>query len=310
MIIKNKKIAITGGAGFIGSHLVEELSEDNEVVVIDNLSTGFKKNIDGFSCQFHEVDIFETQTLIKLFSGCDYIFHLAAVGSVPRSIADPLATNASNVDGTLSVFWAAKKAGVKKIIFSSSSSIYGESKKALKHEDDPKNPISPYAVSKRAGELYANVFNKTYGMEITCLRYQNIFGPRQNPEGAYAAVIPNFCVALLKNEQAKIYGDGKQTRDFTFVKNAVQANIKAALSENIGIYNISTSKPMTVIELYEIIAKELKTKNSAIHISERKGDIKHAYGDITRAMKEINYEPDKDIISQVQETAHWYSENI
>lgn len=310
MEIKGKKVIVTGGAGFIGSHIVEALHQDNDVHVVDNLSTGYKENIAPFKHTFHQVDINETDKLIEIFQGASYVFHLGALGSVPRSVQDPLASDAANATGTLSVFWAAKEAGIKRVVFSSSSSVYGQSDKAFKHEDDPKNPISPYAVTKTTGELYASVFNHNYGMEITSLRYQNIFGPRQNPNGAYAAVIPKFCVAILAGEQAKIYGDGSQTRDFTFVENAVQANVKAAVSKNFGIYNISTSKPMNVNQLYEIIADELNWDKPALHVEERKGDIKHAYGDITRAREQIGYDPEQDIEGQVRLTARWYAENL
>mgnify|MGYP000394964556 CR=1 FL=1 len=230
--MKNKKVIVTGGAGFIGSHLAEELAESNEVVVIDNLCTGKLENIkhliDNEKIVFKKGDIRDLVFLRREFEGADYVFHQAALPSVPRSIEDPALTNGVNVNGTLNVLIAAKDCEVKKIVYASSSSIYGDTPILPKKEGMLPNPLSPYAVSKLTGEYYCKAFSVVYGLKTVCLRYFNVYGPRQDPTSQYAAVIPRFITRILDNKPPIIYGDGRQTRDFTYVKDVAIANILAA----------------------------------------------------------------------------------
>ena len=307
---------VTGGAGFIGSHLVEYLLQWNasRVVVLDNLSTGFKENIEPFldNPRFHWIhgDITNPEDCEKATQGIDYVLHQAALGSVPRSIENPIATNWHNVNGFLNVLWAAKKNQVKRIVYASSSSVYGDSETLPKQESKIGKPLSPYAVSKLVNEHYAGVFAKVYGMEITGLRYFNIFGPRQNPAGAYAAAIPLFMNALLSNKSAYINGDGSQTRDFTFVSNAVQGNIRALFSpiqKNISpVYNIAVSERVSVLELYKTLMELSGKPMEPIHREERAGDIKDSLADISLATTEIGYQPQVKIKEGLAITLSWF----
>ena len=236
--MENKKVIVTGGFGFIGSHLTEKLLDENEVTVIDNESTGRignikhllgHKNLTVVKGSIVDLD------LVKIFKGKDYIFHLAAIPSVPRSVKDPFSSNEANVTGTLKVLIAAKDSGIKKVIFSSSSSVYGDTPILPKKEDMPVNPQSPYAITKATGEMYCRVFQELYGLPTVCLRYFNVFGPRQDPTSQYAAVIPKFITSILNDESPVIFGDGGQSRDFSFINHVVYANILSCESDKTGV---------------------------------------------------------------------------
>jgi UDP-N-acetylglucosamine/UDP-N-acetylgalactosamine 4-epimerase len=290
---------ITGGAGFIGSHLVEYLLKYGAggVRVLDNLSTGKKENVELFishpKYQFIEGDIRDLQICKQACENIDIVFHEAALGSVPRSVIDPITSHEVNADGTLNMLVATRDCKVKRFIYASSSSIYGDQLAEEKTEDLTAKPISPYAVSKHTGELYTLSFAQTYFIETIALRYFNVFGPRQSPDGPYAAVIPRFIDSVKKNESPTIYGDGNQTRDFTFVENVVQANIKAALTSNPDalnhVYNIACHTSFSVNKLLEMINKILNKNVEAIYQPERKGDIVHSLADIKKAEKFLNY---------------------
>lgn len=307
---------ITGGAGFIGSNIVDYLMKHGagKVRVLDNLSEGRKVNIQAHlgkpNFEFFEGDITDFDTCLKACEGIDLVTHQAALGSVPRSIKNPVATNNVNITGFVNMITAAKDAGVKRFVYASSSSVYGDSKEMPKQEDKIGNALSPYAVTKRANELYANVFASTYGMEIIGLRYFNIFGPKQNPKGAYAAVIPLFVDALLDNESPYINGDGEQSRDFTFVENAVQANIKALLTDNkeaLGqVYNVAFGGRITINDLFRNLKELTNSSINAIHREDRPGDIRDSNADISRAEKYLGYYPEVGVKDGLEATLKWY----
>jgi UDP-N-acetylglucosamine 4-epimerase len=314
--ISNLSFLVTGGAGFIGSNLVEYLLHHNagKVVVLDNYATGYASNLEPFkhhsNLEIINGDICSLDDCNKACVGIDYVLHQAALGSVPRSVENPIATNKVNVDGFLNMLVAARDAKVKRFVYASSSSVYGDSKVLPKVESQIGNPLSPYAVTKLLNELYADVFAKTYQMEITGLRYFNIFGPRQNPGGPYAAAIPLFMDALLSNNPAYINGDGGQTRDFTFVQNAVEANIKALFSvKNAGdpmVFNVAVSDRISIKELYEILKNVSGSKIDAIHRSERPGDIRDSLADISSAKKYIGYDPQVKMVDGLKITMDWF----
>lgn len=314
--IKNFNFLVTGGAGFIGSNLVEYLlhHKAGKVVVLDNFSTGFSSNLEQFKhCSnllIIDGDICSIDDCNKACAGVDYVLHQAALGSVPRSVENPIATNKVNIDGFLNMLVAARDAKVKRFVYASSSSVYGDSKVLPKVENQIGNPLSPYAVTKLVNELYADVFAKTYQMEITGLRYFNIFGPRQNPSGPYAAAIPLFMDALLSNKPAYINGDGEQTRDFTFVKNAVEANIKALFApKNAGdpmVFNVAVSERISIKELYEILKKVSGSGLNAIYREERAGDIRDSLADISNATKFIGYQPQVKMVEGLKITMDWF----
>ena len=314
------KVLVTGGAGFIGSNLADKLLSDERVSlvrVLDDLSTGSRKNIEHLlsnkKFEFIEADIRDYQACLESCESIDFISHQAALGSVPRSINDPLTTNSVNITGTLNVFTAAKESGIKRIVYAASSSTYGDHPDLPKIEDKIGNPLSPYAVTKYVNELYASVYAKVYGLELIGLRYFNIFGPRQNPEGAYAAVIPLFVNALLKNEAPTINGDGSHSRDFTFVDNAVQANIKALFSSNENavnqVYNIACGDQTSLLQLFESLRKEAGTELQPNFGPERKGDVKHSLADISKAKELLGYNPEVSIEEGLRKTFNWYKEN-
>lgn len=306
--MKNKKVIVTGGMGFIGSHLTEKLLEDNQVTVIDNESTGKIDNIK------HLLD-HENLTVIKgsivdlnlteIFKGKDYVFHLAAIPSVPRSVRDPFSSNDSNVTGTLNVLIAAKDAEIKKVIFSSSSSVYGDTPTLPKREDMPIHPMSPYAITKATGEMYCRVFQELYGLPTICLRYFNVFGPRQDPNSQYAAVIPKFITAILNDESPVIYGDGEQSRDFSFIKHVVSANILSCESDNTGVFNIACGRRITINELVgyinEILGKDITPK----YVDTRPGDIKHSLADILKA-RSFGYNPEGNFKDELAIAVRWF----
>ncbi|MEW6009808.1 MAG: SDR family oxidoreductase [Euryarchaeota archaeon] len=305
--MKNKKIAVTGGLGFIGSHLVEELCTDNLVVVVDNESTGSMDNIKHLQDGFIDLDLGDINEidLEATFDGCDYVFHQAALPSVPRSIKDPLKSNEANVTGTLKVLISARDAGVKKVVFASSSSVYGDTPILPKVEDMPVNPKSPYAVTKATGEYYCKVFEEVYGLKTASLRYFNVFGPRQDPESQYAAVIPKFIQKMLKGEKPVIFGDGEQSRDFTFIKNVVEANILAAQSQKGGVFNVACGRRFTLNELVEYLNEILNTALEAEYAKPRSGDIKHSLADIERA-RSLGYNPQGDFKEELKQTAEHF----
>jgi UDP-N-acetylglucosamine 4-epimerase len=294
-------VLVTGGAGFIGSNIVEYLLKYGvgKVRVLDNLSNGNYKNISKYEgdprFEFIEGDIANIGTCLQACKGMDIITHQAALGSVPRSIKDPARSNQANVTGFLNVLIAAKDSNIKRVVYASSSSVYGDHPALPKIEENVGNPLSPYAVTKYTNELYGKVFGLTYGMEIIGLRYFNIFGPNQDPNNPYAAVIPIFVSKILTKEDVFIDGDGEQSRDFTFVENAVQANIKALLTENIDavnqIYNIAVGEKFSVNYLYNQIEKILGITHKPIHRDARKGDVRNSLADISKAKKLLDYDP-------------------
>ncbi len=309
---------VTGGAGFIGSHIVEYLLKykAGKVIALDNLSTGFRQNIAPFflydNFEFIEGDVSRLDTCKEVCRNIDFVIHQAALGSVPRSINEPLRTNNTNVTGFINMLAAAKDCKVKRFIYASSSSVYGDSPELPKKENVIGKPLSPYAVSKRVDELYADVFAKTYNMEILGLRYFNIFGPRQSPEGPYAAAIPLFMLAVLKNEHPSIYGDGEQSRDFTFIENAVNANIKALFADNPKIFgqvfNIAFGQKYSVNELFNIICSITDSNIKAHYCEERPGDIRHSLADISMAKSLLGYNPSADIKKGLEVTFKWFKE--
>lgn len=309
-----KKILITGGAGFIGSNLIESLLERNyKVVCLDNLSTGSMKNIEEFfdneNFEFVEGDILDFELLLELTKGIDLISHQAALGSVPRSIKDPLTTNKVNIEGTLNVFKAAVDRKVQRVVYAASSSTYGDSKELPKKEDKIGKPLSPYAVTKYVNELYADVFHRVYGLSTIGLRYFNVFGPKQDPNGAYAAVIPLFIKAILSGHSPMINGDGNHSRDFTFVANAVQANIKSLEAQIYicnQVYNIACGQRVTLNELVNYINEIAGMNVGSVHIGEREGDIIHSLADISKAKKELDYNPVYDVKKGLNASIEWY----
>ena len=299
--LSNISFLITGGAGFIGSHIVEYLMKNNakKVKVLDNLMTGNYSNIQKWenktNFEYIEGDIRDTSTCMKACEGIDFVSHQAALGSVPRSIKDPVRSNSVNTDGFLNMLVAAKENNIKRFVYASSSSVYGDEPNLPKVEDRIGNPLSPYAVTKATNELYARVFGTTYSMEIIGLRYFNIFGPRQDPNGPYAAVIPIFIDKLKRKQDVFIDGDGEQTRDFTFVENAVQANIRAMFTQEKGAtgetYNIAFGKNYTVNHLFGLIKEGIGTQQNAIHRESRAGDVRNSLADISKANKLLGYKP-------------------
>jgi UDP-glucose 4-epimerase len=312
--LKNKCIIVTGGAGFIGSNLVRALEKYNTVKVIDNLSTGYLKNIkdliNNTKIEFIKGNITNLNFLQKTFKDVDYIFHLAAIPSVPRSIINPIKSNHANINGTLNVLIAAKDNNVKKVIYSSSSSVYGDTPTLPKKEDMKPCPLSPYAVSKLTSEYYCQVFTEVYYLPTICLRYFNVYGPHQDKKSEYAAVIPKFIASVLNNNSPVIFGDGKQTRDFTFVKDAVNANILAAESKETGVFNIAYGKRISINKLAKsimnIIGKQIKPKYTA----PRSGDILHSLADISKAKRKLGYVPKIEIKEGLEETIIWFQKQI
>jgi nucleoside-diphosphate-sugar epimerase len=289
------QLLVTGGGGFIGSHLVERLVRDgHRVRVIDNFTTGHRQNLDPVlrDIELIEGDLQSYERAHAAVRGCDVVFHEAAMPSVPRSIQDPLTSNASNVIGTLNVLLAARDSGVRRVVFASSSSAYGAVPDLPKHEDLPTLPISPYAVAKLAGEGYCRAFTEAYGLETVALRYFNVFGPRQDPLSQYAAVIPNFITAALRGNTPTIFGDGEQSRDFTYVDNVVEANVLAMTAPDVAgrTYNVACGDRITLNELVATIGRVLGRTIEARHDLQRRGDVRHSMADISRARKELGYE--------------------
>lgn len=314
------RILITGGAGFIGSNLVEKLLQDERVhfvSVLDNLATGFVQNIESFigneRFRFIEGDIRNYETCLQACEDIDAISHQAALGSVPRSINDPLTTNEVNITGTLNMFTAAKEKKIRRVVYAASSSTYGDHPGLPKIEDQIGKPLSPYAVTKFVNELYAQVYASLYGIEFIGLRYFNIFGPKQNLAGPYAAVIPLFAQAILKDQAPTINGNGQHSRDFTFVNNAVQANILSLFTENKEavnqVYNIACGEQTSLNELFEALRKEATSSLQPVYGPERKGDVKHSLADISKAKKLLGYHPAISVEEGLKLTLQWYIKN-
>jgi UDP-glucose 4-epimerase len=308
--MKGKKIVVTGGAGFIGSNLVKVLSRENEVIVIDNLSTGNLENIknliDKQSIAFIEGSITNLDLLNKTFKNVDYVFHEAAIPSVPRSVKDPIKSNYANVNGTLNVLVAARDNGVKKVVYASSSSVYGDTPVLPKKEDMKPFPLSPYAVSKLVGEYYCQVFTQVYGLPSVSLRYFNVYGPRQDPSSEYAAVIPKFIRRILNNECPIIFGDGSQTRDFTFVRDIINANILAMKSKVNGVFNIADGRRISINDLALLIMKIIGRDLDIVYEDSRPGDIMHSIADISNAKEKLGYEQMFDLTKGLEETLKWF----
>ena len=302
---------VTGGAGFIGSNVVASLVRQNTYVrVLDDLSTGKRSNLEEFrgKIEFIQRDICNLPVVREAVKGVDYVIHQAALPSVTRSVRDPIATNNANITGTLNVLIAARDAKVKRVIYASSSSVYGDTPILPKREDIPAHPISPYAITKYAGEQYCRVFFELYGLETVALRYFNVFGPKQNPRSQYAAAIPLFISAHLSGEAPSIYGDGEQSRDFTFVENVVQANLLACHAEKAPghSFNIACGQATTINGLVELIRHYLASNIKPIYTAPRKGDVCHSLADITKARQILGYEPKVDMKEGLRRTIKWF----
>jgi UDP-N-acetylglucosamine/UDP-N-acetylgalactosamine 4-epimerase len=313
------RILVTGGAGFIGSNLAEKLLNDKRVSfvrVLDNLATGSLKNIANLTndprFEFLQGDIRQYDTCLAACDTIDLVTHQAALGSVPRSIADPLTTNDVNINGTLNIFTAAKEKNIKRVVYAASSSTYGDHPGLPKVEDKIGNPLSPYAVTKYVNELYARVYSNLYNVQFIGLRYFNIFGPKQNPQGPYAAVIPLFVKGLLENKAPQINGDGSHSRDFTYVDNAAQANILALFTENPEaanqVYNIACGHQTSLLELFNYLKHEANSDLQPVHGPERMGDVKHSLADISKAKELLHYHPAVTVEEGMQKTFRWYKE--
>ena len=318
--VSGKSFLITGGAGFIGSHIVSYLLEHGaaKVRVLDNLMTGFRSNVAPYfshpAFEFVEGDIRDYETCTRACDQIDYVSHQAALGSVPRSIEDPVTSNDVNVTGFLNMITAAKEAKVKAFVYASSSAVYGDEPNLPKVEERVGNPLSPYAVTKKTNELYANVFADLYGLKVIGFRYFNVFGPRQDPDGPYAAVIPLFVTGILKRSPVYINGDGEQTRDFTYVDNAVQANVRGMLSENAEAfgraYNVAVGENFSVNVLYESIQALLGSDHKATYREPRSGDIRNSLADISKAQNLIGYSPSRRFAEGLETTVAYFREKV
>ncbi|WP_298148581.1 SDR family oxidoreductase [Flavobacterium sp.] len=319
------KILVTGGAGFIGSNLCEYfLSKGYSVVCLDNLATGHKKNLDGFienpNFEFIEGDIRNLEECRKAVLGCEFVLHQAALGSVPRSINDPITSNDVNVGGFVNMLVASRDAGVKRFVYAASSSTYGDSEALPKVEDKIGKPLSPYAITKYVNELYADIFSRTYGIETVGLRYFNVFGRRQDPNGAYAAVIPKFVMQFMKHESPVINGDGNFSRDFTYVDNVVQMNELAITTNNPEavntVYNTAFGDRTTLNDLVRYLKEALAKKDvkignvEVIHGPNRAGDIPHSLASIDKAKQLLNYNPKYSLQQGLEIAVDWYWENL
>jgi UDP-glucose 4-epimerase len=332
--VSSKKVVVTGGAGFIGSHLVEELLKRRcKVIILDDLSTGKLENIrhlvepschseprhvgaknlvsgqskphqrqeSGDTAEFVRGSVTDFALVKNVFQGIDYVFHQAAIPSVPRSIEHPRPTHEANITGTLNVLLAAKDNGVKKVIYASSCAVYGDTPTLPVREDMFPNPQSPYAVTKLAGEYYCQVFHQVYGLPTVCLRYFNVYGPRQDPTSQYAAVIPMFIQKVLDDRPPIIFGDGEQTRDFAFVKDVVEANILAAESDAAGVYNIGRGERVSINRLAKLVIKLVGNSVEPAHEEPRPGDIRHSLADISKA-RQFGYDPKYNLEEGLRET--------
>ncbi len=307
------KYLVTGIAGFIGSTIARRiLAQGDEVRGVDNLATGNQKNIAEIAdrIDFRQADILDLDAMHSACEGVDYVFHEAAIPSVPKSVLDPLGSNRANIDGTVNVLVAARDAKVKRVVYAASSSAYGDTPTLPKKEEMPPNPISPYAVAKLASEYYMISFYRCYGLETVSLRYFNIFGPRQDPTSPYSGVLAKFITTMLRGEQPIIFGDGEQSRDFTYVDNAVDANLMAckAPAANVAgrVFNVATGRRVTLTETFETLKKIMAFSGDVKYGEERTGDIKHSLADISPAEKAFGYKPKVDFEEGLRRTIEWY----
>jgi UDP-glucose 4-epimerase len=304
---------VTGGAGFIGSHIADALvARGEEVVVLDDFSSGKPENL---ACVHEQVQVIrgnicDLDVVRRACRGVDFVLHQAARTSVPRSVEDPLETNRINVDGTLNVLLAARDAKVKRVVFASSSAVYGETPTLPKTESMPPVPISPYGVSKYVGELYAQVFGHAYGLENVCLRYFNVFGPRQDASSPYSGVLSKFCTSLLAGQTPAIFGDGQQSRDFTYVENVVQANLLACEADGVSgmVFNVGTGSRITLNEVLAVLGKIAGERTAPHHLPPRAGDILHSQADISLARKYLGYNPTISFEEGLRRTWEWYKQ--
>lgn len=306
---------ITGGGGFIGSHLAERLANENhDVIVIDNFCTGRRENIEGFADRItlHNLDLMETGDLPRIMEGVDYVFHQAALPSVPRSLENPIESHHANVTVTLKVLNAAKDAGVKRVVYAASSSAYGDVEVDYKHEGLPPNPLSPYGAAKLSGEYYCQAFYHSFGLETVSLRYFNVFGPRQNPYSAYTGVLAIFIPLMLKGERPTIFGDGSVTRDFTYVENNVEANLLAATADGAPgeTMNIACGKRYSLVEIVDGINQALGTNIEPKFADPRPGDIKHSLASIEKAERILRYKPQVSFEEGLERTIAWYRDEL
>ena len=323
--ISYSKVLVTGGAGFIGSNISERLLEqDNEVICLDNCSTGKRENIEALldnpKFTLIEGDIRKIEDVKLAIKGVDYVLHQAALGSIPRSIEDPATTNDVNIGGFLNILIAAKNEKIKRLVYACSSSTYGDHPDLPKVENKIGRPLSPYAITKFVNELYANIFSEIYGLDSIGLRYFNVFGPRQDPDGAYAAAIPKFIRSLISHESPVIYGDGEQSRDFTYIDNVIQMNQRAATTKSTEalnqIYNVAYGENTTVKELIDLLREILSSKDAAIadvgveHQDERLGEVKHSLASIEKAKKLLGYDPQYSMREGLEEAITWYWEAL
>ena len=301
---------VTGGAGFIGSHLSEELVRRGHTVrVADSLITGKRSNLDHIpEVQFVEGDLADLEFARSVVQGCDYVLHQAAIPSVPRSVKDPIASNRANVDATLNVLVAARDAGVRRLVFAGSSSAYGDTPTLPKHEEMPTNPLSPYALQKVVGEQYLQMFTKLYGLETVSIRYFNVFGPRQDPTSPYSGVISVFATALLDNRPPKIYGDGEQTRDFTYIANVVDGVLRAceATGASGHVINVATGGRISLNDLFREMRKIVGTNVTPEYAEPRQGDVRDSQADIRKAKDILGYKPTVSFEDGLKRTIEWY----
>ncbi len=315
---KTTKFLVTGAAGFIGSNLVEALlNMGYQVRGLDNFSTGKKHNVEEFSddpnYEFIKGDIRDFEICLKACENVDYVLHQAALGSVPRSMKEPLIYEDNNIKGTCNMMEAARQSGVKRFVYASSSSVYGDSKKLPKVEGEEGDLLSPYALTKKVNEYYGKLYTEVYGLECVGLRYFNVFGRRQDPNGVYAAVIPKFIKQLLNNEQPIIYGDGKQSRDFTYIDNVIEANLKSCkASHKVAgkVFNIAYGSREYLIDVYNLLCKVLKIYIEPIFGPKREGDIKHSIADISKAKELLGYNPNWSFEKGIKESIEWYKKNL
>ena len=307
------KYLVTGIAGFIGSTIARRiLAQGDQVRGVDNLATGSHKNIAEIAdrIDFRKADILDLDAMHSACEGVDYVFHEAAIPSVPKSVLDPLGSNRTNIDGTVNVLVAARDAKVKSVVYAASSSAYGDTPTLPKKEEMPPNPISPYAVAKLASEYYMISFYRCYGLETVSLRYFNIFGPRQDPTSPYSGVLAKFITTMLRNEQPTIFGDGEQSRDFTYVDNAVDANLLAckAPAANVAgrVFNVATGRRVTLTETFQTLKKIMGFTGNVEYGEERTGDIKHSLADISPAEKAFGFKPKVDFEEGLRRTIEWY----